>query len=171
MLAQQAEKQGEEAQKGDQFVDDLRVTGDFQKLPEIGRGGDGGQMALVKFRIELGQAILPAGQPEAAVQGHFPFGHPEKGAVPVKQAVLGLGGQVGDELRHAEVQGKPENGIHKGDDQSGMHKNLLFGAAARQAAAGPERRLPPVSGRGTIGKRGGRSARPVWRFEMERRFT
>ena len=47
-------------------------------------------------RIELGQAILPAGQPEAAVQGHFPFGHPEKGAVPVKQAVLGLGGQVGD---------------------------------------------------------------------------
>ena len=36
MLTQQAEKQGQKAQKGDQLVNDLRVAGDLQKLPEVG---------------------------------------------------------------------------------------------------------------------------------------
>ena len=120
MLTQQTEKQGQKAQEGDQLVNGLRVAGDLQKLPEVGWAG-GGQMALIELRVELGQAILPARQAETAVQGHFPLRHPEKGAVPVEQTALGFGGQVGEQLRDAEVEDEPEGGIQKGNDQCGVH--------------------------------------------------
>ena len=62
-------------------------------------------MPLVEVAVELGQAILPAGQTDAAVKGLLSIPLLEAGAAVVKPAALDTVRQMGLYCRKAEVEG------------------------------------------------------------------